>query len=332
VQYFERAVFEHHPENQPPYNVLLSLLGKFRFDSRGGGGGKVSPPTANGFAAPGWTNVVVSTNNIVLFYNSANGNAATAKLDTNGALTQLQRYPDKAAGNSAIVVGATHVLAVPNGRLTFYTKSTGDAANIEMGGDGRFGSGFAQEWGAGWAHMAIDVATGDGVYYKAGDNPIVTSRLKADGTFTPNKDNLYSPGWTHIMPVGGNTWFLYKQSTGDVATAKMSADITLVPLLLPTLDAGWTHVTYAGDSPYGSGGVYMYSKATGTAKTGFVNHETGAFSNGKSYTGLSKEWSHFASAPGGTVVIYSTETGRVATDRVDENGNATALQRYAPNK
>ncbi|MEP6776768.1 MAG: peptidase S8, partial [Chloroflexota bacterium] len=27
VQYFERAVFELHPENQPPYDVLLSQLG-----------------------------------------------------------------------------------------------------------------------------------------------------------------------------------------------------------------------------------------------------------------------------------------------------------------
>src|SRR5438874_13578588 len=27
VQYFERAVFEVHPENRPPYDVLLSLLG-----------------------------------------------------------------------------------------------------------------------------------------------------------------------------------------------------------------------------------------------------------------------------------------------------------------
>ena len=26
VQYFERAVFEKHPENQPPYDVLLSQL------------------------------------------------------------------------------------------------------------------------------------------------------------------------------------------------------------------------------------------------------------------------------------------------------------------
>jgi uncharacterized protein (DUF885 family) len=31
VQYFERAVFEAHPNNQPPYNVLLSQLGTFRY-------------------------------------------------------------------------------------------------------------------------------------------------------------------------------------------------------------------------------------------------------------------------------------------------------------
>jgi hypothetical protein len=31
VQYFERAVFEWHPENTPPFNVLLSQLGHFRY-------------------------------------------------------------------------------------------------------------------------------------------------------------------------------------------------------------------------------------------------------------------------------------------------------------
>jgi hypothetical protein len=36
VQYFERAVFEYHPENQPPYNVLLSQLGTFRQRDRYG--------------------------------------------------------------------------------------------------------------------------------------------------------------------------------------------------------------------------------------------------------------------------------------------------------
>lgn len=34
VQYFERAVFELHPENQPPNNILLSLLGQFAYKDR----------------------------------------------------------------------------------------------------------------------------------------------------------------------------------------------------------------------------------------------------------------------------------------------------------
>jgi hypothetical protein len=34
VQYFERAVFEYHPENQPPFNVLLSQLGTFQYKKK----------------------------------------------------------------------------------------------------------------------------------------------------------------------------------------------------------------------------------------------------------------------------------------------------------
>ena len=30
VQYFERSVMEYHPENQPPYDVLLSLVWTLR--------------------------------------------------------------------------------------------------------------------------------------------------------------------------------------------------------------------------------------------------------------------------------------------------------------
>ena len=37
VQYFERARFEHHPENQPPYDVLLGLLGREALNARYGG-------------------------------------------------------------------------------------------------------------------------------------------------------------------------------------------------------------------------------------------------------------------------------------------------------
>ncbi len=34
VQYFERAVFEYHPENRPPNDVLLSLLGVFLYKQK----------------------------------------------------------------------------------------------------------------------------------------------------------------------------------------------------------------------------------------------------------------------------------------------------------
>jgi hypothetical protein len=36
VQYFERAVFESHPENKPPFDVLLSQLGTFRYKAKYG--------------------------------------------------------------------------------------------------------------------------------------------------------------------------------------------------------------------------------------------------------------------------------------------------------
>ena len=43
VQYFERAVFEAHPENQPPYDVLLSQLGTFQYRAKYASGGSATP-------------------------------------------------------------------------------------------------------------------------------------------------------------------------------------------------------------------------------------------------------------------------------------------------
>ena len=43
VQYFERAVFELHPENQAPYDVLLSQLGTFRYKAKYAAGNGQAP-------------------------------------------------------------------------------------------------------------------------------------------------------------------------------------------------------------------------------------------------------------------------------------------------
>src|SRR5579859_1007060 len=47
VQYFERAVFEKHPENQPPYDVLLSQLGTFRYKEKYPGGAPGQQPNTS---------------------------------------------------------------------------------------------------------------------------------------------------------------------------------------------------------------------------------------------------------------------------------------------
>jgi hypothetical protein len=45
VQYFERAVFEQHPENAPPYDVLLSQLGTFQYQGKYQGSAPPPAPT-----------------------------------------------------------------------------------------------------------------------------------------------------------------------------------------------------------------------------------------------------------------------------------------------
>src|SRR5215217_6030296 len=58
MQYFERAVFESHPENQAPYDVLLSLLGNFQHQRKypqGAPNEKVSTDNALKFSQTGHT-------------------------------------------------------------------------------------------------------------------------------------------------------------------------------------------------------------------------------------------------------------------------------------
>ena len=52
VQYFERAVFELHPENQAPYNVLLSQLGTFRYKAKTAQASNGNRPAATATTRP----------------------------------------------------------------------------------------------------------------------------------------------------------------------------------------------------------------------------------------------------------------------------------------
>lgn len=80
TQYFERAVYELHPTNQPPYKVLGSLLGVFAYQQRYGSAG-----------APGQQ---ASTDNPLLFSetNHTIGGKFRAYWESHGGLAQ-QGYP-----------------------------------------------------------------------------------------------------------------------------------------------------------------------------------------------------------------------------------------------
>jgi hypothetical protein len=80
VQYFERAVFERHPENQPPFDVLLSQLGTYRYFAKYGPAGAPNqrPNLANGRYFPETRHVV--------------GGGFRAYWDSHGGLAQ-QGYP-----------------------------------------------------------------------------------------------------------------------------------------------------------------------------------------------------------------------------------------------
>ncbi|MBF6614472.1 MAG: hypothetical protein IVW55_15255 [Chloroflexi bacterium] len=75
VQYFERAEFEKHPENQPPYDVLLSLLGTARLKEKYPKGAPEPPPPMNPLATQGmfFPQTGKSINGEFLDYWKANG-------------------------------------------------------------------------------------------------------------------------------------------------------------------------------------------------------------------------------------------------------------------
>jgi endonuclease YncB( thermonuclease family) len=61
VQYFERAVFELHPENPAPNDVLLSQLGTFRYRAKYEGANAQQPlPTTTPVPSAGWETALVT--------------------------------------------------------------------------------------------------------------------------------------------------------------------------------------------------------------------------------------------------------------------------------
>ncbi|MDQ3930435.1 MAG: hypothetical protein M3328_14980 [Chloroflexota bacterium] len=76
VQYFERAVFELHPEKQPPYDVLLSLLGSLRYKEKYPNGAQELPDDAKAEAGMTFPETGKTVKGVFLEYWKNNGGLA----------------------------------------------------------------------------------------------------------------------------------------------------------------------------------------------------------------------------------------------------------------
>ncbi len=120
VQYFERAVFEKHPANKPPYDVLLSQLGTFRFKAKYPNG-ELAPratPTPNPFptgtvSPDPRVPIQVSVGQQFTITKTENGSIGyTSRLSSAGDQGVIQLVSDTYKPNSPTPVpgeGGTHI-------------------------------------------------------------------------------------------------------------------------------------------------------------------------------------------------------------------------------
>jgi hypothetical protein len=136
VQWFERARFEIHPENQPPYNVLLGLLG----NEVAGPGNRVVVvmDVADGFYPSGWMGDLKDLTLDDHWSENPHSAPTCIRISYTAARSQGQgwagiywQYPENNWGNSPEghnLTGAT--------RLTFWARGEkgGERAEFKVGG------------------------------------------------------------------------------------------------------------------------------------------------------------------------------------------------------
>jgi hypothetical protein len=137
VQYFERARFELHPENQPPYNVLLGQFGRRVLDSAAS---KVVPPcqSANLVADVVMMGAAGSREGNVQLINTTDAPCALSGapkmelLDQNGTPLQVQFQEEPSiSGVSVAAAGRGQAIAVPV-RWSNYCGANPGTVTIEL--------------------------------------------------------------------------------------------------------------------------------------------------------------------------------------------------------
>ncbi|HEX8598732.1 MAG TPA: kelch repeat-containing protein [Chloroflexia bacterium] len=130
VQYFERAVFELHPENQAPFDVLLSQLGTFRYQARYGAAsaGKVAPTASMSVPRSGHSATLLPGGKVLI----AGGMIREGRYERSAELFDPATNSFSPTGNMA--VGRTSHIAtlLPNGKVLVAGGESGSGTTAEL--------------------------------------------------------------------------------------------------------------------------------------------------------------------------------------------------------
>ncbi len=205
VQYFERAVFELHRENKPPYDVLLSLLGSMRYKEKYPNGARELPDPARAEAGMTFPETGKTIRGAFLDYWKRNGGLAQQGFP----ITNLIRERSEIDGKEYTMqyferaVFELHpenpppynVLLSQLGTMRYKMKYAGATPGTRLP-EGVYGG----------QHLAITVGT-DKMYIEFdcahatfdGPFPVVNGRFEAKGTFTRETGVQMDPD---LMPQG----------------------------------------------------------------------------------------------------------------------------------
>lgn len=343
VQYFERAVFELHPEKAgTPYEVQLSLLGVYFHTQKHGVGGGPSllprrtptpgtSPSAqdSDLFKPDWTHIAASTNNVVLFYDEVDGSATTARIADDGVLTPLQKFAGSSEDVPILPDDATHLLAGPNDLFYLYDEESGTATVANVKDDGSLTNIRTEQWKVGWTAIGIDTETGLGAFHSKSSDLLETARMNSDGSMTILDSSIFIgknvPGLSHLVPLGDGRWLAYGvvNDRGTAVTLALNEDGEVTMLkAIGSFSSTWTHVV--SDNSI----VLFYNKANGAALTGDIKAD-GAFNELMKFSDWQGIWDPVITTRNGVSLFYDTSTGQISTDRFNADGNYTHLMSYA---
>jgi hypothetical protein len=335
VQYFQRAVFEFHPEFAgTPNVVLLSLLGVFFYDRKHGGN---PPPTAtppspaaSPTPTPQPTTAPPDNTGQVIFYNDQIGNAVVGRVDASGNYSDLKR----ALSNSK---GWTHIVPLGKGRLLWYDRISGLDTVGQVATDGTYiDISSRRDLGTGWTHI-VPAGNGMILYYKAtgtGNTTTGTARVNDDGTITLLKVyNAFGGEWTHVAQTDNGVIVFYRRGTSSAATLRVDNDGNFV--YLKTFN-NWTTV-WDRLVPGINGTLLQYYTINGQAVVSRFDDNGGEavlarYPDAARGEGpLPPNFPVLTGLNNGLLFFYNDSNNSAITARMGGDGSVAIYNRYPPN-